>query len=275
MDTAKCVMAALGTGLDHVLALFDHDAPYPHPVPAIFIPTTHGTASEVTMWGTIWDMVNECKHSLSHPDLYPRFAILDPHLTLSLPLDISLTTSLDALSHSFEAIWNKNANDRSTAYAIAAIATILDFAVRLKDDPGQLDVREQLLNAATTAGLAFSATRTAAAHSISYPLTIHFGLPHGIAASIALVPLLKINQSAIQPALASLYSSLSLNGLDQLADTMGAIPEGILKFRLRDWGVQQDQLDWLIPQCFSKGRMDNNIIDLSHGQVRTILEEIY
>ena len=275
MDTAKCTMAALGTGIAEVAALINYHDSYPHPVPGIFIPTTHGTASEVTMWGTIWDMANERKYSLSHLELYPQAAILDPNLTLSLPLDISLTTSLDALSHSFEAIWNKQANDHSTAFAIEAIGLILDFAVRLKNGINQLEVREQLLNAAATAGLAFSATRTAAAHSISYPLTIHFGIPHGIAASISLVPLLKISQSAIQPALDSLCSNLSVTGLDQLADAIRAIPEGILKFRLRDWGIQRDQLDWLVPQCFSKGRMENNIVDLSRDQVRDILEEVF
>jgi alcohol dehydrogenase class IV len=275
MDTAKCAMAALGTGNSDLMELLNHHEPYPNSVPGIFVPTTHGTASEVTMWGTVWDPSNEKKYSLSHPDLYPKVAILDPHLTVSLPLDISLTTSLDALSHSFEAIWNKHANDSSTAHAVKAIALILDYAVQLKKETGNLELREQLLTAAATAGLAFSATRTAAAHSISYPLTIHFGIPHGIAASISLIPLLRINRPAIEPALETLYRDVAVTGLDQLMEGIRAIPEGILKYRLRDWGIQRDQLGWLVPQCFSKGRMDNNIVDLTHDQVRGILEEIY
>lgn len=275
MDTAKCVMAALGTGKDQLGELLEFGKPYPHRVAGIFIPTTHGTASEVTMWGTVWDLEKERKYSLSHPDLYPHVAILDPQLTLSLPMDTSLITTLDALSHSFEAIWNKHANQTSTAHALKAITLILTYAPRLKEHPADIKVRKLLLTAATTAGLAFSNTRTAAAHSISYPLTIHFGIPHGLAAAVSLPPLLDINAPAIQEALNALYRDLRLSGLEQLKASIREIPAGYLQYRLRDWGARHDQLDWLTGQCFTKGRMDNNIVDLTRDQVRNILEEIY
>ena len=48
---------------------------YPKTIPSIFLPTTHGSASEVTMWGTIWDMDEKKKYSISHPSLYPSIAI--------------------------------------------------------------------------------------------------------------------------------------------------------------------------------------------------------
>ena len=275
MDTAKCMMAALGTGKTQVRELLDFSTPYPHRVPGIFIPTTHGTASEVTMWGTVWDLEGERKYSISHPDLYPDVAILDPHLALSLPLDISLATTLDALSHGFEAIWNRHANAVSTTYALKAIGLILANVVHLKEHPGDVEIRRRLLTAATTAGLAFSNTRTAAAHSISYPLTIHFDIPHGVAASISLPPLLEINAPAIQDALEVLYRDLHLSGRPQLEAQIRAIPEGHLPYRLRDWGVQHEQLEWLCGQCFAKGRIDNNIVTLTREQVRGILEEIY
>lgn len=100
MDTGKAVMACLGSGLKTIGELLKIKSPYKNRVPAVFIPTTHGTGSEVTMWGTIWDMKEKEKHSISHPDLYPDIAILDGSLTLSLPLDISMITTMDALSHS-------------------------------------------------------------------------------------------------------------------------------------------------------------------------------
>ena len=197
MDTAKTVMAALGTGVNDIKDLIKNDTPYKNRVPAIFIPTTHGTGSEVTMWGTIWNIKEKKKHSISHPDLYPDIAILDGSLTLNLPLDISLITVLDALSHSFEAIWNKNANPTSTDYAIKAICMILKNIENLKGNLSDLEVRFKLLKASNSAGLAFSNTKTAAAHSISYPLTSHFGIPHGIASSISLIPLLNINSKKL------------------------------------------------------------------------------
>lgn len=275
MDTAKCVMAALNTGIYHLIELLNTDPKYRDRIPSIFIPTTHGTASEVTMWGTVWDMEAKKKYSLSHKTLYPSAAVLDSQLCLTLPVDISLITTLDALSHSFEAIWNKNRNARSTKYAIEAITTILANVDQLKTAPNNLEIRAALLNASTTAGLAFSQTRTAAAHSISYPLTIYFQIPHGIAASISLVPLLEINAPKIMSNLESLYAQAQLNGLEQLQKRILSIPAKRLKFRLRDWSIKRDDLSWLAAHCFTKGRMENNIIDLSVSQIEDILKEIY
>ena len=275
MDTAKCALAALGTGQVQLAELLTFSDPFSHRVPAIFIPTTHGTGSEVTMWATLWNMESLTKHSLSHPDLYPDVAVLDPALTLTLPLDVSLSTTLDALSHSFEAIWNKNANPTSTRYSIDAIVTILEQVPQLKNRQADQEVRMKLLNAATTAGMAFSNTKTAAAHSISYPLTLYYGVPHGIAASISLRPLLDLNGSAIQPELKEIYRLTNLNGLEELKTAVGRIPEGQLSYRLRDWGIEKGQLGELVNQSFTRGRMNNNIIDLTVDHVQHILEDIY
>ena len=275
MDTAKCAMAALGTKKQLLEELLAFSEPFPHRVPAIFVPTTHGTGSEVTMWATLWNLGTMTKHSISHLDLYPDVAVLDPSLTLTLPLDISLTTTLDALSHGFEAIWNKNTNDTSTDYAIEAIVSILEQAPLLKTQHGNRDIRGKLLHAASTAGLAFSNTMTAAAHSISYPLTLHFGIPHGIAASISLLPLLDINGSPIEPALKRIYELARLDGMEELKDNISRIPEGQLAFWLREWGVGKEQLEWLVDQSFTSGRMDNNIVDLTRDDVQGIIEAIY
>ena len=275
MDTAKCIMAALGTGLTSMEELLRVKKAFPHRVPAVFVPTTHGTASEVTMWGTVWDMQKQQKYSISHPGLYPDVAILDAHLTLSLPLDISLTTTMDALSHCLESIWNKHTNDTYIAYALEAIVLVLRNAPQLKVQPDNLKVRECLLTAATTAGLAFSNTSTAAAHAISYPLTIHYSLPHGVASSISLIPLLEINGPAITKPLNTLYRKLGIGGMDELKARIRAIHEGYVKYRLRDWGVEHQQLSWLVDQCFTSDRMNNNIVNLAREQVYGILEAIF
>jgi len=274
MDTAKCTMASLGTGKANIGDLMNIAGPYPGRVPAVFIPTTHGSASEVTMWGTIWDLETKQKHSISHPDLYPDVALQDGRLTLTLSLDTSLISCLDALSHSFEAIWNKHANPRSTEYALDAIIQILETSPRLKVEPDNLEVRKRLLSAATNSGLAFSNTRTAAAHSISYPLTAHYGIPHGIASSLSLVPLLEINGPSIENLLARIFYHFNLEGTAELRAKIEQIPEGILKYRLLDWGVEHEDLDWLVTQSFTEGRMDNNIVDPLE-QVRWVLGEIY
>jgi len=274
MDLAKVVMAHLSLGLSDIFELINYKEPYSKPIPSIFLPTTHGTASEVTMWGTIWNMSEKKKYSISHPDLYPVIAILDGNLTLSLPIDLSIITAMDALSHSFESIWNKNANSKSTDYAITAICSILKNIKALKNNPGGIDTRNKLLNASTVAGLAFSNTTTAAAHSMSYPLTIHYGIPHGVASSISLIPLLEINGSKIANSLQRICNINELT-IDELKDAIHSIPQNIIPFTLDQWGVSADHLPKLAEESFTKGRMDNNIVDLKNKDVLEILTGLY
>ena len=219
-------------------------------------------------------MKEKKKYSISHPDLYPKVAILDGNLTLSLPLNISIMSAMDALSHSFESIWNKNANPMSTDFAISAICSILDNGEALRENPTDLETRNNLLNAATVAGLAFSNTATAAAHSMSYPLTIHYGIPHGIASSISLIPLLEKNAEFIKEPLDRICENNELT-YDELKQAIKAIPNGVIPYKLKEWSIPEDQLIKLAAESFTKGRMENNIVDLTRDDVLMILKEIY
>ena len=274
MDLAKVVLAHLSLGKTDIIDLIEHKKKYPKFIPSIFLPTTHGTASEVTMWGTVWDKKEKRKYSISHPKLYPNTAILDGNLTLTLPMEISITTVLDALSHSFESIWNKNANIKSTENAITAICLIIENCVQLKKRSNDLAIRNNLLKASTTAGLAFSNTKTAAAHSISYPLTIRYGIPHGIASSISLIPLLEINRDLIQDPLDKICILLNLT-FSELIEEIKEIPLDVIPFSLSEWGIQECGLPELVNESFTKGRMDNNIVDLNEEDVKHILMNIY
>ncbi|MCK4903679.1 MAG: phosphonoacetaldehyde reductase [Candidatus Marinimicrobia bacterium] len=274
MDTAKTVMAALGNKKYSITDMFSDKLDFPNRIPAIFIPTTHGTASEVTMWGTIWNMTEKRKYSIAYPELYPDIAILDGLLTLSMQLDLSITTVLDALSHCFEAIWNKNANQKSTDYAIEAIIIILQNVELLKKNPQDIEIRNKLLKASNLAGLAFSNTKTAAAHSMSYPLTISYDIPHGIACSIPIIPLLRINEKAIQMELEKIYSELHIQSLLELERLISQIPEGVIDFTLSKWGVKQTEIDDIVERSFTKSRMENNIVDLSKKDIQLVFESL-
>ncbi len=274
MDLAKVVLAYICTDQSNIIKLISYKEKFPREIPSIFLPTTHGTASEVTMWGTIWNIKEKKKYSISNPSLYPTTAILDGNLTLTLPLKISIITIMDALSHSFEAIWNKNANPISTDYAIKAISTILNNINSFKNNPNRIDVRNCLLEASTVAGLAFSNTTTAAAHSISYPLTMYYGMPHGVASSITLIPLLDINEESIKKPLTKIYENNKLNK-NELKKEIKNIPSSIISYKLNEWGVQKKELAVLASRSFTKGRMENNIVNLNQEDVHSILKIIY
>ncbi|MBL4769139.1 MAG: phosphonoacetaldehyde reductase, partial [Rhodobacteraceae bacterium] len=160
-------------------------------IPIIAVPTTAGTGSEVTCWATVWDDENSCKFSLAREALYPEVALVDPALMLGKPYNLTLATALDALSHSIESIWNVNANPVSARHAVAAASTILLDLPKLLADLGNLDLRSSIAEAALNAGLAFSNTKTAIAHNISYPITLGWGVQHGIACSFTLPTILQ------------------------------------------------------------------------------------
>ncbi|HZS83423.1 MAG TPA: iron-containing alcohol dehydrogenase PsrA [Stellaceae bacterium] len=156
--------------------------------PLVAIPTTAGTGSEVTPWATIWDRTPGTlkKYSLHLAETWPEAAIVDPELTLSAPPAVTLAAGLDALSHSLEAIWNVNANPVSDALAVSAARAILRTLPALLERRSDIELRAAMSIAALKAGLAFSNTKTALAHSISYEMTLRHGLAHGIACSFSL-----------------------------------------------------------------------------------------
>ncbi|MDE3738762.1 MULTISPECIES: iron-containing alcohol dehydrogenase PsrA [Pseudomonas] len=189
IDTAKALIVGTASGsFDELLTLLATGQAF---VPArakalIAVPTTAGTGSEVTPWATLWDVANQKKYSLHLDCTWPKVAIVDPELMMTVPAGVTVSTGLDALSHALESIWNHNANPISDTFAVSAIEDILDCLPQLRLDPGNKELRSRMALAALKAGMAFSNTKTALAHSISYEMTLRYGLPHGIACSFTL-----------------------------------------------------------------------------------------
>ncbi|MGI9525097.1 MAG: iron-containing alcohol dehydrogenase PsrA [Hyphomicrobiaceae bacterium] len=155
-------------------------------VPIIAVPTTAGTGSEVTCWATVWKEETGQKFSLARSNLYPEFAVVDPALMIGKPLGLTISTGLDALSHALESIWNVNANPVSANLAVFAAREVMDVLPRLADDLTSVELRSRMAQASLFAGLAFSNTKTAISHSLSYPITLKHNVPHGIACSFSL-----------------------------------------------------------------------------------------
>ena len=187
IDAAK-VLAASNNGFESVREYLEtgegENKLGRHPI--IAIPTTAGTGSEVTKWATVWDTESQKKYSLSLQTLYPTHAIVDPELMLELPKSLTISTGLDALSHALESIWNRNSNPVSTNHAVFAATEIMAALPKLVCDLQNIELRSRVARASLFAGLAFSNTRTALAHSVSYPITLKYKVPHGLACSFSL-----------------------------------------------------------------------------------------
>ncbi|MCF2948126.1 phosphonoacetaldehyde reductase [Paraglaciecola aquimarina] len=189
IDTAKVFSALLSFPEQSLDALLSQKA-LVSKVNLIAIPTTAGTGAEVTPFATVWESETNTKHSLS--GIKPSAAVLDANLTLTLPYYETLYPALDALSHALESLWNKHRTLKSQQAAISAIELICDNLPIVLKEPQNLSARQNLLKAATQAGLAISTTKTALAHAISYPLTLKYAVPHGLACSFSLLSLLNI-----------------------------------------------------------------------------------
>ena len=238
IDTAK-VLAASGGDFSRVQAFLEGRAGPEtlRRLPVIAVPTTSGTGSEVTSWATVWDTDAKKKYSLARPELYPEHAIVDPALTLRLPRDLTLSTGLDALSHALESIWNVNANPVSANHAVFAATEVLDALPALLDRLDDIGLRTRLARASLFAGLAFSNTKTALAHSLSYYLTLHHGTVHGIACSFSLPAVMRsvIGQDpACDAMLARIFGPDLRTGADRLEALFGRLG---VSTRATDYGV--------------------------------------
>jgi phosphonate metabolism-associated iron-containing alcohol dehydrogenase len=259
MDAAKVLAITLTSTLDDPLAdVFRRGgqlAGTPR-LPLTAIPTTSGTGAEVTPFATVWDQTTHTKHSLAGEHMYPAHALLDPELTLSLPHEETLYPGLDAISHSLESIWNKNRTPISASFALQALALAAQALPIVLGHPSDLPARSRMQQASLLAGLAISQTRTAVAHSISYPLTSYFGVPHGLACSFTLPELLRLNIGGLitaYPREESLFLSVQrvLDGL-RLPELLSryATPADIMKLQAA---------------MSTKGRIDNFVGDMGAG----------
>ncbi|MGB3127583.1 MAG: iron-containing alcohol dehydrogenase PsrA [Pseudomonas sp.] len=262
IDTAKALIVGTESGrFDELLALLATGQPFTPARSKVLIaaPTTAGTGSEVTPWATIWDSASLKKYSLHLACTWPSVAIIDPQLMLTVPAGVTVSTGLDALSHALESIWNINANPISDTFAISAIEDILECLPLLRRDLSNPELRSRMALAALKAGLAFSNTKTALAHSISYEMTLHYGLPHGIACSFTLPLVLGLawgRDAARDRTLQRIFGSDLLQAQARLRDFLHSLE---VKTEFADYGVTASKAEAMITFAMQGARGKNFI----------------
>jgi len=275
MDTAKALAFRLAPGHEVSLAAHFRDGvelPAVSPLPVIAVPTTAGTGSEVTPFATIWDRAQNKKYSLAGERVFPHTAILDPLLTIGLPESETVASGLDALSQGLESIWNRSANPVTVSYATRAVALALETLPGLVRDLSNAKLRRAMMEASLLAGLAISSTRTALAHSMSYPLTAHYGTPHGLACSFTLSALCAYNAREDDGRLDRLGRELGLDGADGLVVRLRSILRELrVGARVRETVPGLEAVLSLAPEMFTPGRADNNLAAVDRAAIESIL----
>lgn len=231
MDLAKLLRCRPADGnFEAIAAALRGAAPWPamQTDPLWLVPTTAGTGSEVTRWATVWDTDVEpaCKRSLDEPWGFAERAFVDPALTLSCPPAVTRDTALDTLAHALESLWNRHANPVSERLAVQAARRVLAHLAGVLERPGDLGLRSQLSMAALEAGMAFSQTRTALAHALSYDVTLSLGVPHGLACAIWLPTAWRLAQgrnSRVDERLSEVFGGQVSDGAEQLAQWLQGV----------------------------------------------------
>lgn len=236
------------------------------------IPTTAGTGSELTKWATIWDRKNHVKYSVEAEGLLPKKAMIVPELTLLLGTELTLSTGLDALCHGIEAYWSIYTNDLVQEIAYRSIEINLQTLKQVLVTPDDICLRTDMCRASVLAGIAFSHTRTTACHSISYPLTMYYDIPHGYASALTLKEVSDRNRGNFKNS-TRLFSLFNAYG--GLGNWLESVTEGIVDLKLSQFGVCFQEIQEITNHSFTVGRMENNPVCFSKEDVSEILSEIF
>lgn len=165
-------------------------------VPVIALPTTAGTAAEVTINYVITDEENEKKMVCVDPNDIPAIAIVDAELMYTLPRSLTASTGMDALTHAIEGLITKGAWEMSDMFEIKAIEMINRYLETAVSDPKNAEARNGMAVAQYIAGMAFSNVGLGAVHGMAHPLGAIFDIPHGVANAVLLPTVMEYNMPA-------------------------------------------------------------------------------
>ena len=184
------------------------------PIPTfVAIPTTAGAGSETTVAAVITDSKTHRKAAINDPFLIPKYAVLDPELTVGLPPYTTATTGMDALAHAVEAYTNQTYNTKlENKLAKEAVKLIHDNILRAVEDGSDLEARQNMQRGAFYAGRAFTRGCVGYVHAIGHTLGGLYGVAHGLAMAVLLPHVMKAYGVSAHERLAELADACGMEG---------------------------------------------------------------
>lgn len=279
IDIAK-VAAILVTNSEPIGTFFGIDLVPAQGLPLIVIPTTAGTGSEVTPIAILSDEEEKLKKGIVSPYLFPSVALLDPELTVGLPPKVTAATGMDALIHAIEAYTSKNADSLTDLLATQAMKLLYGSIRKAFIDGTDIEARGNMLEGSMLAGMAFANAGVTAVHAFAYPIGAEFHIPHGIANSIMLVPVMEFNMVSRPErfaAIASIFGedTSSLTPVEagaRMIDTLRNLTTDLdLPKRLGEYGIKPGDIDSLAAGVMKVTRLlANNPRELTVSDARDI-----
>ncbi len=278
MDTAK-VASIIAHAKQPIAEMFGIELVEEAGLPLILIPTTAGTGSEVTHIAILSDEQEHLKKGIVSAKLFPAIAIVDPELTLGVPKSVTAASGMDAMLHAVEAFTSKNANGVTDTLAKRAMFLIANNLRAAFENGRNIEARSAMLEGAMLAGMAFANAGVTAVHAFAYPIGAEFHIPHGVANSIMMGPILTFNTPGNPKKFAEagiamgLAASTSAEGtiafMKQLADDI-QIPK-----HLTDFGIRDEHIPGLASGVMKVTRLlANNPRELTHEDAMRLYREV-
>ena len=232
------------------LTFDDIKTPFTMPVlrkKAIFVavPSTSGTATEVTAFSVITDYTSKVKYPLADYEITPDIAVVDSDLAETMPPKLTAHTGLDALTHAIEAYVAALHSDFSDPLALKAIQMIDDDLVASYN--GDMAARGRMHVAQCLAGMAFTNALLGITHSIAHKIGAQFNLPHGLCNAILQPYVIQFNRKACEARYADIARALGLPGatdrqlVNVLVDKICAINDSLdIPATLEEAGVSEE-----------------------------------
>ncbi len=248
--------------------------------PVICIPTTAGTGSEVNRYSVLSNPIRKEKLVISHSLNYPRVAIVDPSLTMSMNARLTAITGIDALMHALESLTNRLSNSLAEEFAIRAIRLIKEWLPVAIEEPQNLQARSYMSYASLLAGIAIDKKRVALIHGMEHPVSAHYPhIAHAEGLAALAVAVTDFNHRG-NPEKYALFADLmgyeqkphmAVKALEDFLQRVG------LRLSLKDLGVEREMLERLTEDVYmlSRGLFSINPVEPSLEDVYKLYERAY
>lgn len=271
IDAAKAI-ALMAVNQGDVHSYCSGMRPENPPFPVVAVPTTSGTGSEVTAASLITDVKAGDKLGLVLPELYPRLAVLDPALVMSMPENVTVDTGLDALCHAIESYFSRRHSPYSDLLAQETVRRVVRSLPIARRDPENLGVRSDMHLAATLGGLCIADTGTLVPHALGYPVTVRYGLAHGRATAL-LIPAFLQRMQAAEPERAEKIGALLGSG-ENPPESMRALIESLgVAPRLGAYGILEKDAEPFCRLAQEKKHVKNSMGEWSQDVLQAVFKE--
>lgn len=248
-------------------------------LPIIAVPTTAGTGSEVTPNASFIDSDAKKKLGINGEAVRPMFAFLDPELTLICPKEPSISAGVDSMVHAVEAFAAKKTNQLARFFATEGFRRVFRALPELVDDLENIELRREVMYGAFLSGVALMHSGTGPAAALSYPLSVHFKVPHGTGGGVFLPAVIEHN---IRHGYTE-YGALLDSGSTDKTEVAESFLEGInavwkqidMPANLGSLGIAEKDVELIMNETMElKGALDQNPVPFYEKEIRATLESL-